>query len=209
MQPADGGLLHRREDLDDPVERGRRHVHRQEHLVARLDHAEEESRDLLDLAALLRVIEGFAVREEGGVRLHDLPDDLEPVLLERAPGLGEVDDDVHQVGDLRFGCPVGGKEGDRDPEVREESLRDPWVLGRHPAPRADGGDIFYRLVAVDRDHDLDVPVAGLAVGEVCDLHDVGAALLHPVEPRYPEVEVTHLDVERDLLRAEDLHLPDP
>jgi len=83
------------------------------------------------------------------------------------------------------------------------------ILGRHPAARTDGGDVLYRLVAVDRNHDLYVTVAGLAVGEVCNLHDVGAALLHPVEPRYPEIEVTHLDVERDLLRPEDLHLSDP
>ncbi len=150
--------------------------------MARLDHAEEERRDLLDRLSLLRIPERLVVCEERCMRFHDLADDLESILLERAAGLGEVDDDVHQVRHLCLRCAVGGKEPDGNPDLFKEPLCDPGILSRHPAPWPDSRDVVDRFIAVDRDHDPHVPVAGLAVGEVRDLGDVRAALLHPVKP---------------------------
>ena len=77
-----------------------------------------------------------------------------------------------------------------------------------PAVGPDLVHVLDGFVAVHRNHDLDIALAGLAVGEVGDLDDIRVGLLHPVEAGDPDVEVAFLNVGGDLLRAENFYFTD-
>ena len=86
--------------------------------------------DLLHRLALRRVGVGLGVRHQLRVAGDDLVDDPEPGRPQRPARLGQVDDDVDDVGGLRLGGTVGEADVGVDALLGEEALGHPRVLTR-------------------------------------------------------------------------------
>ena len=133
---------------------------------------------------------------------------LQPGGAQRAPGLGDVDHAVGDVGDLGLAGAVRQPHVGVDAALGEEAL---VISGYSEVTRTPSGrsstDSNAR-VAGDRDDDPHRVGRGLRVLQFAEADDVAAGLLDPVAAGDPEVEQALGDVDGDLLRAQDPHLGD-
>ena len=203
VQLRHGRRLQRREEVDHGLEVGLLDVQLHEHAAARFERAGEQRLELLHRLALLGVRVRGRVGDELGVGDEDRVEHAQPRGAQRATGLGDVDDGVGDLGDLRLGGAVRQRDLGLHAVLLEEAARQLRILGvdAHAV-----GEILHRLpraVARHREHDARRPSRRLRVVQLGERRDVGAGLLDPVARGDAEVEEPVGDVPRDLLRPQD------
>ena len=151
---------------------------------------------------------GLGIGDQLGVRHEDRLEDLEPRGAQRAARLGELDDRVGDVGDLRLGGAVAELHVGIDALLGEVAPGELGVLGVHDEPRPEVLDALRGVVGRDREHDLDRARRVLRVQQLAECDDVAVRLLDPVATGDPDVEEALRDVARDLLRPEDADVVD-
>src|SRR5215469_13436175 len=97
-QRGDRRRGHRGQHGDHLRQLVRRHVELEQHVSPRLNRPAQQQRDVLHRGALVRVRAADRAGDELGVAGQQGLKDAQPVLAERRPGLGEIDDRVDDVG---------------------------------------------------------------------------------------------------------------
>ena len=142
-----------------------------EHLAARLEGAVEQHHQLRHRVPLGRVGVARRVGDGFGPTGEDRVDDPQPGRAQGATGLGDVDDAVGDVGDLRLAGAVRQADVGGDALRFEEALRQRRVLRRHSHTLRELLDPFDIGVAGDRDDDADGVARLLRVPELTEAHD--------------------------------------
>jgi len=177
------------------------HVHLEPDPAVSLERAVEQKGYVLELLTLPRVFPGHFVGEQQVLDLEHGVDHAQMIGAQRAPGLGDLDDRVGQIGrfDLR-GSP-GELNLDRHVALVEERPRDVDELGGDSL----AGEVLDPLEGGVGRHGQDPlarPTGLLGVDELRDRHQVGAAVQVPVVAGDSGVEHALGDVARDLLRPD-------
>ena len=94
-----------------------------EHPPARFERAEQQRLQLLHRLALVGVGVRERVRDQLGVRDEDRVEHLQARGAQRAAGLGDLDDRVGDLGDLRLGRAVRQRDPRVDAVLLEEAAR--------------------------------------------------------------------------------------
>ena len=148
------------------------------------------------------------VRDQLGVRDEDRVEHPQAGGAQGAARLGDLDDRVGDLGNLRLGGAVRERDPRVDPVLLEEAPRELRVLRVHAHVGRQIADRLPRRVAGDREHHPDRAGGGLRVVQLGERHDLDARLLDPVAAGDADVEEPVGDVARDLLRAQDRDVDD-
>ena len=183
-------------------------VELQQDVAAGADRALEQQRDVLHRGALARVLVRLAAGDQLGVAGEQRVEDAQAVLAQRRAGLGEVDDHVDDVGDLRLGGAVGGHHPRLDAVLGEEALGQRGELGGDPHALGQVGDGLPGRVVRHGHDDAHRVGRGLGVLQLTERDDVGVGLGDPVAAGDAEVEQALFEVGGDLLRAQDAYAVD-
>ena len=161
--------------------------------------------DLTHGVGLLRVGERRRVGDQLGVAGDEGLDDAKAGGLEGPAGLGDVDHDVDDVGNLCFGGAVRETDVGVDASSLEVALRDLGIFGRDLHPRRQVGDRLPRRVLRHRHHDAHRLGGGFRVLQLAERLDLARGFFDPVAARDAEVEEPLGHIGRDLLGTENPH----
>ena len=148
----------------------------------------QQHEELAHGTELFRICHRERIGDQLGVGEQQRVDYPQPGRPQRPAGLGDLDDRVGDVGDLRLGRPEGESDLGAHSPLGQETLGERRVLGRYPAAVRQVLDLLHRRVRGDGEDDLDGLGRHLGVLQLAQADDLGARLLDPVATRHAEVE---------------------
>ena len=127
----DGWRLRRWQGGQHRIEARRRHIELEQHLVACIERPVEQRHQLAHRVTLVGVGMRGWIGDHLGVADEDGVDDAQPGSPQCAAGLGDLDDAVGDVRDLRLAGSVAQPDVGVDAVVGEVALGQLGILGRH------------------------------------------------------------------------------